>query len=200
MTTLVRSRRDAILAAALDAFLEHGVADAPIEEICARAGASVGSAYHHFGDKRGMAGAVYAAALADYQAAFLAALRAHPDDAEAAVRAAVRAHLAWCLRERPDLARFLLFHGDAARGAAPDALEHGNREFFAEVLRWWRPHVRYGAMRELDLDLAHALWLGPAQEYCRLRLAGRTAVPPGRAGPALAEAAWQSLRSTEGGQ
>lgn len=198
MAVAIQSRREAILDAALRAFLDHGVADTPIEDICAGAGASVGSVYHHFGDKGGLAGAVYVEAMADYQAAFLGVLHRHPDDAKAGVRGAVRAHLRWCLRDRSDLARFLLFHGDAARGAGAEALEELNRELFAEVLRWWRPHARYGALRELDLDLAYVLWLGPAQEYCRLRLAGRTAVAPARAGGALADAAWQSLRSTEG--
>lgn len=199
MIATTRSRREAIRGAALHAFLDHGVPDAPIEDICRRADASVGSVYHHFGDKAGLAGAVYVEALAAYQAMFLAVLRDHPDDAEAAVRRIVRAHLRWCLNERSDLARFLLFHGDAARGASAEALATLNREFFAEVLRWWRPHARYGVLRDLDLDLAYAVWLGPAQEYCRLRLAGRTAVAPRRAEATLGDAAWQSLRSTEGG-
>ena len=96
----------------------------------------------------------------------------------------------WCLRDQPERARFLLFHGDAARGVSGGL----NKDFFAEVLRWWRPHVRYGAVRDVDLDLAYALWLGPAQEYCRLRLAARTRVAVKTAVPELAGAAWQSLK------
>ncbi|WP_028921297.1 TetR/AcrR family transcriptional regulator [Pseudonocardia acaciae] len=191
-------RRTAILDAALACFLEHGVAGAGIEQVCARSGASVGSVYHHFGGKDGLAGAVFTEAMADYQVSFLAALRRHPDDARAGVRAAVREHLRWCLRRHPERARFLLFHGDAARAAGAERLAELNREFFASVLAWWRPHVRYGALRELDLDLAYALWLGPALEYCRLRLAGRTRVAPARAERALADGAWQALRSPEG--
>ncbi len=200
MSSVSQSRREAILAAALHAFLEHGIAAASIEDICVRAEASVGSVYHHFGDKAGLAGAVYVEALADYQETFREVLRDHCDDAETAVRGGVAAHLGWCLRDRPDLARFLLFHGDGARGAGVGALDQLNREFFADVLRWWRPHVHYGTLRDVELDLAYALWLGPAQEYCRLYLAGRTAVVPTRAAPALADAAWQTLRSTEGDQ
>jgi AcrR family transcriptional regulator len=194
MSITTPGRREAITEAALRSFLEHGIADTPIESICAAANASVGSVYHHFGDKRGLAHAVYAEALMGYQAAFLAALRTHPDDAEQGVQATVRAHVKWCLTDQPERARYLLFHGDAARDTAAGL----NREFFAEVLRWWRPHVRYGAVRDVDLDLAYALWLGPAQEYCRLRLAGRTKVAPKRAVPELADAAWQSVRSGRG--
>jgi AcrR family transcriptional regulator len=193
-TTTTSGRREAILEAALSAFLEHGVANAPIEAVCAGSRASVGSVYHHFGDKAGLAAAVYSEALAAYQATFLQALRGCPEDAEHSVKAVVRAHVRWCLQDEPRRARYLLFHGDAARG---EDLGDLNAAFFAEVLRWWRPHVHYGAVRDLDLDLAYALWLGPAQEYCRLRLAGRTAVPPRRAVPELASAAWQSLKRGE---
>src|SRR3954463_2837371 len=181
MPVTTPGRREAITEAALRSFLEHGIADTPIESICAAANASVGSVYHHFGDKRGLAHAVYAEALMGYQAAFLVALRTHPDDAEQGVQATVRAHVKWCLTDQPGRARFLLFHGDAARGTTAGL----NREFFAEVLRWWRPHVRYGAVRDVDLDLAYALWLGPAQEYCRLRL---PRPPQGGAGAARPEA------------
>ena len=187
-------RRNEIIEAALGAFLEHGIADTPIESICTAANASVGSVYHHFGDKRGLARAVYAEALTSYHSTFLGALRTHPDDAEQGVQATVRAHVKWCLTDQPERARYLLFHGDAARGTTAGL----NREFFGEVLRWWRPHVRYGAVRDVDLDLAYALWLGPAQEYCRLRLAGRTKVAPRQAVPELADAAWQSVRSRRG--
>lgn len=194
------SRREAILEAALACFLERGVVGAGIERVCAASGASVGSVYHHFGGKEGLAGAVFVEAMGDYQASFVAALRRHPDDAKAGVHAAVREHLRWCLRRRPDRARFLLFHGDAARNAGAERLAALNREFFASVLSWWRPHVRYGALRDLDLDLAYALWLGPAQEYCRLRLAGRSTTSPSRAARVLADGAWQALRSPPEGK
>lgn len=181
-----QARRAAILAAALDSFLEHGVAGASIEDVCARSGASVGSVYHHFGGKEGLAGAVFRAALGDYQRVFLAALRAHPDDPAGGIRAVVREHLRWCLIEAPERARFLLLHGDAARGSG--AVEQ-NREFLAEALAWLRRHVE----PRPDLDLAYALWLGPAQEYCRLRLTGRTTSDPAEAAEVLAEGAVRAL-------
>ena len=187
------TRREQILEAALVAFLDHGLAGASIEEICVGSGASVGSVYHHFGGKEGLAGALYLDSLADYQLTFLMALRAHDDDAEAGVRAVVRAHLRWCLGDRPERARFLLFHGAAVRGASVEALKAANREFFGVVLAWWRPHARDGTLRELELDVAYALWLGPAQEFCRLHVAGRNNVSPDRAAPLLAGGAWQAL-------
>jgi AcrR family transcriptional regulator len=171
--------RDAILDAGLRAFLRDGVAGAPIQHVAADAGVSIGGLYHHFGDKRGLAAAIYERALASYQQAFLAVLG---DDVEAGVRAVVTRHLDWCLREHPDEARFLLFHAEAAGDLAA-----GNRAFFRAVLEWWRPR----APRELPFDVIYAMWLGPAQEFCRLALAGRTTIDPG---DTLADAAWAALK------
>jgi AcrR family transcriptional regulator len=190
------SRRDEILAAGLASFLEHGVAGASIEDVRARSGASVGSIYHHFGGKRALAGAVYTTALASYQERFLSALDHCGDDPGLGVRDVVRTHLRWCLDERPDYARFLLFHADTARAAAGEELIERNRAFFSAVLAWWRPHARAGRIRELDVDLLYALWLGPAQEYCRLHLAGRLGTDGERARAELADGAWRTLRSS----
>jgi AcrR family transcriptional regulator len=188
----VPARRAEILDAALRCFLEHGVAGATIEQIRDRSGASVGSIYHHFGGKDGLAGALYTAALGDYQHRFLAALESNPA-APDGVPAVVATHLHWCLREQPDRARYLLFHAGSARPAAGAELTELNREFFRAVLGWWRPRVRTGELRDLPVDLINALWLGPAQEYCRLHLSGQS-VSANEHETVLADAAWRALR------
>ncbi|BBF98840.1 MULTISPECIES: TetR/AcrR family transcriptional regulator [Pseudonocardia] len=185
------SRRTAILDAALACFLADGLAGASIDDVRARSGASVGSIYHHFGGRDGLAGAVYVRALEDYQRAFVRTLAGH-DGAASGVRAAVGTHLRWCLTDRPDAARFLLFCGDAARSAASGDLATANRAFFGTVLRWWRRQVDAAAVRDLPVDVLYALWLGPAQEYCRLELSGRSSTPG--ASTELADAAWRALR------
>ena len=185
--------RTRILDSARDAFVDRGLIGASIGDVSDAADASVGSIYHHFEGKEGLAAAVYVAALADFQSAFAGAVAAEPD-AEAGIRAGVRTVLRWCLRDQPDQARILLSAADAARGAAADELRALNREFFAAILAWLRPHVAAGAVRDLDLDLAHAVWLGPAHEYARLRLAGRARATR-TAARALEDAAWLSLRS-----
>lgn len=177
--------RERILDSALELFVERGVVATSIEEVCARSGASVGSVYHHFAGKEGIADALVAETLSGYQAAFLEELRRH-GGAEEGVRGIVRFHLRWCAEHRGAM-RFLFAHG----GAAP---REQNRAFFAEVMAWWRPHARYGALRDLPLDLAYALWLGPVQEYCRLWLAGRAAAGPRKAAPVLADGAWHALK------
>src|SRR5829696_961667 len=125
----MEAARDRILESARDAFAERGLISASIGDVSSGAGASVGSIYHHFEGKEGLAGAVYVAALADFQRAF-ADVVTRTEDAEDGVRAGVRTTLRWCLREQPDAARFLLSTADAARGAADDRLRELNRDFF----------------------------------------------------------------------
>lgn len=180
--------REKLLAAALRRFGEHGALAATLDEIRADAGVSVGALYHHFADKQSLAAALFAECLADYQQGFVAVLRAHPG-AEDGIRAGVEFHLRWC-EGNPARARFLL--GDRP-SPDPEPLRDLNRAFFDEVLAWWRAHAHYGALRDYDLDLAYALWLGPSQEYTRLALSGRVARPPRRIATALADAAWLTL-------
>jgi len=177
--------RERILDAARRRFAADGVYAATLEDVRRDAGLSVGAVYHHFPDKERLAEAVWLDALERYQAGFLEALRAHPD-ARGGVMAAVEHHLRWVAAHRDDAALLL--------SARPAAAAARNRAFFAAVRAWWQEHAAAGALREHDLDLVHALWLGPSQEYCRHWLAGRARRVPRAVARELAEAAWQSLK------
>src|SRR3954468_18133442 len=59
-----QATRATLLAAARDVFAAGGFADANITDVVAKAGASVGSLYHHFGGKADL----YLALFDDYQA------------------------------------------------------------------------------------------------------------------------------------
>src|SRR3954464_11321413 len=58
-----QATRATLLSAARDVFAESGFAEANIADVVARAGASVGSLYHHFGGKADL----YLALFEDYQ-------------------------------------------------------------------------------------------------------------------------------------
>jgi AcrR family transcriptional regulator len=187
------SRREAILAAALRCFVREGYSATTIEDIRRESGASVGSLYHHFGGKDGIAAALYVESLASYQAAFLAVLEEH-DDARAGVESLVRHHLRWVV-EQPDRARFLLAmrETEVIAAAAPE-LRRRNRAFFAAVRRWF---ARHPELPDLPTDLLEPLLLGPAQEFARHWLGGRAKTSPARAESVLAAAAWRALTTTE---
>lgn len=192
MAATVRSRHEAILDAALAEFTKHGVAGTSIDDIRRRSGASIGSIYHHFGDKDGIAGALYLDGLRDYQQGFVAAISAAPSTQDG-IKRGVHYHLGWVADHR-ELAQFLLLGRDAGTVAATARpLRTLNRRFFGAVEEWTAPRVRAGELRPLGIELLSALWIGPSQELARYWLAGRGRVSPADAAPALAEAAARSL-------
>jgi AcrR family transcriptional regulator len=182
------SARERLLQAALARFDADGTLGATLEDIRRDAGVSVGAVYHHFPDKAGLAGALYAGLTADFQSGFLAELRSHAS-AEDGVKAGVRFHLRWVSANR-SAAAFLL----AGRPADDAELRRHNRSFFAEATAWWQLHVHYGVLRDLPFDLIHALWLGPAHEYTRHWIAGRPKRLPASVAGMLADAAWETLK------
>jgi AcrR family transcriptional regulator len=188
----VAVRRSAILDAALTEFNEHGVAAASIEEIRRSSGASVGSIYHHFSSKAGIAASLYLGGLREYQNGFVDQLEAAVST-RAGVEHGVRHHVEWIVRHR-ELARFLLLGRDPGVVAETERpLRELNRAFFGAVSDWMAPAVTRGELRELPSELLRALWLGPSQELARMWLADRTRTGPMEAIPVLAAAAWNSL-------
>lgn len=188
MPTAAPPVRRRLLDAALARFAADGPAAVTLDDVRRDAGASVGAVYHHFADKQALHAAVFADVLAGYQEAFAAELAGH-EDPEAGVRAGVLFHLRWCAGH-PDRARLLL----AGRPAGAAAVDDLNRDFFTRVRDWWRAHVHHGALRDLDIALLHALWLGPAMEVTRHALAGRDRHPTDDDATVLADAAWAALR------
>ncbi|MBA3262977.1 MAG: TetR/AcrR family transcriptional regulator [Thermoleophilaceae bacterium] len=161
-------RKQDILDAALSGFAEKGLAGTTVEEVRRRSGASVGSIYHHFGDKEGIAAALYVAALRDYQDGFLTVLD-DGADAERTVKALVGHHLAWVAEDR-DRAHFLL-SGRPPRAA--DGIAELNRRTFRATSEWLAGQVRAGHMQRVPFDVFYAVLIGPAQEFCRHWLEGR---------------------------
>jgi AcrR family transcriptional regulator len=184
------SARGRLLEAALARFAADGALGATLEDIRRQAGVSVGAFYHHFPDKSRLAAALYAELTKDFQDGFLAELRAN-SDAEAGVKGGVRFYLRWVSANRA-AAAFLL----GERPADDETLRAYNRRFFAEAMAWWATHVHYRALRNLQFDVIHALWLGPAHEYTRHWVAGRSKRVPATAASVLADAAWQNLKET----
>jgi AcrR family transcriptional regulator len=186
-------RQEAILSAALECFTERGFAATTVEEIRRRSGASIGSIYHHFGGKEGLAAELYVEGLRGYQAGLQDALERKPD-AEASIRALVRHHVRWVERN-PRLAKFLMGRRESELRLATEArVRELNRAFFPRVGAWMERHMRSGEMRSLPPDLWEPLLLGPSQEFGRLWLAGRTRISLRRAERELAEATWNAVR------
>ncbi len=180
------TRRETIWKAALESFAANG--EIAIDDVRRRSGASIGSIYHHFGGKDGIAAALYVEILRDYQASALRALR-RATGAEEGVRALVGGHLRWVERN-PERARFL-FQSGSARALAGDDLQALNRDFSTAVADWVERHP---AIRPLRKEVFYAAVIGPAQELSRHWLAGRIRSLRKLEGE-LCEAAWRAVRA-----
>jgi AcrR family transcriptional regulator len=193
MAVPARSRRDAILSAALDSFAERGFAATTIDDVRARSGASVGSIYHHFGGKEQLAAAIYVEGLADFQRGLLRVLSTH-DEAEAGIKALVRHHLRWVQSNRR-LAQFILTRRDPeVRLASQGPLRELNRAMFEQIDAWLARHERAGTIEPMSRDGFYAVVVGPAQEISRHWLAGRTKASIATLERELADAAWKAIR------
>jgi AcrR family transcriptional regulator len=179
------TRRETILEAALES-LEAGE-EVTIEAVRERSGASVGSIYHHFGDKDGILGALYAQVLGGYQAGILRSLKTAPD-AEGGIKALVRYHLRWVERN-PERARFLL-DGGVAREQAGEEVEALNKSMFATIDNWIGSH-EIGPIRR---EVFFAAVFGPAQALSRSWLVRRTGSLR-EVEDDLADTAWRAVRS-----
>lgn len=188
---LPADRKSAILAAALAVFSEQGIEAATIDAIRQRCGASVGSIYHHFGAKEGIAAALFAQGLDDYWGGLAVAIQDTPD-ARQAIRALITCHLNWIVA-RPDLARFLFSRRQAVSSAYDAAIRERTAGHFKVLLTALQPWFRTGVLRRLPVELYGPMLLGPAQELARAWLAGRLTLDLRDAIDELAGAAWRSL-------
>jgi len=187
-----RDGRSRILEGALRRFSQDGVSATTLASLREESGVSVGSFYHHFASKEHVFGVLYAEILAMYQEAFLAELFRH-DSARAGIEAIVAMHMAWC-GEHPEQARILITERPPRREEPGGAeVAESRRAFFRKVAEWWRPHMKAGLLQPVHPTMCYVLWLGPAQEMCRLWFAGAHQ-PTQEEITALCQAAWHSLR------
>jgi AcrR family transcriptional regulator len=186
------ARRQAILEAALACFTEDGIARVTVEQLCARAGCSVGSLYHHFGSKEGVAGALFLEALQDLNAGLIARLEGCTD-AQAGVRAVVEHYADW-VEAHPAWARFLIdyreiqFTEDDRR-----TLRAVYEQHFGAVFSWFATFVERGTMKNLPPETYIPLISAPIEDYTRMWLSGRTKTPPAAVKAVFAEAAWAAV-------
>ena len=191
-------RRQDILNAALACAAEAGADAVTIDGVRARCGASVGSIYHHFGNRDGIVAALFFDIFHHQSRSVQAQLDA-ADGVEAGVRALVTGYLDWVVAQ-PERAQFLF----QARGAVaagprtPDLAEAARRRNQA-LVAWFEPHRQSGALRNLPCELMPSLVMGPVQSYCRAWLSDRSG-QGGLPSPItyraeLADAAWRAVRT-----
>ncbi|WP_252272990.1 TetR/AcrR family transcriptional regulator [Pseudomonas subflava] len=189
-----RSRKDEILQAALACFTEYGVDATTIEMIRDRSGASIGSLYHHFGNKERIIGALYLAGTSEY-AALLDQGFASADSAEACVRLLVTSYIDWVVAN-PDWARFVLHsRGRVEAGERGDELREANRVHFQRILEALSGYREEGVFKAMPADCFASVVIGPTHDFARNWLAGRTQTQLADCRELLASVAWESVRA-----
>lgn len=192
--TKPRGRSEEIVAAALACFARKGIAATTIADIRAESRASVGSIYHHFGDKEGIAGRVYLEVLRRYHESYLAALEGCATG-EAAVKTTVRHYLRWVLENR-DAARLLFEARHVPQVVASEreiraATKHFLDAAHAKLARF----VDSGEILPLPPPVLTAILAAPCSALAAEWLRGGKAREAVSHTEMLATAAWRALRN-----
>jgi len=191
------TRQDAILHAALRLFNRHGFAATSIDDLRKASGASVGSIYHHFGGKEGVAAELYVRALRRYQEGVLELVRSNPAAREG-IDGLVHHYLGWVAEHTDEASYLLAMRSAEVLLASKKRVRTLNRDFFREVFSWLEEQAEAGRIRKVPRHLYFPLVIGPSQELVREWLEGRVDQDLEDAADLLADAAWYSIR--EGGR
>ena len=188
------ARKQQILQAALACFSESGVDATTIEMIRDRSGASIGSLYHHFGNRERIIGALYLEGIGEY-AALLEAGLFESLDAEACVKLFVTCYVDWVVAN-PEWARFILHNrGRVEAGEMGERLRDFNREHGGRIAAILRRHREAGAFKAIPGECFVSVVIGPVQDMARNWLAGRSKRPLVEYRELLAQIAWDSVRA-----
>jgi AcrR family transcriptional regulator len=189
------ARRASVLEAALDCFTRAGIDGTTIGDIQKAARCSVGSLYHHFGSKEGIAEELFIEGISRFNRGMVRRLH-RCASAEESVKAVVRFYSDWSTRNRA-LASYLHSRDIDFSDEARARLKVVYRRYIAEVFGWFAPFVSGGEMRALPPDAYVPLISGPIQEYVRRWLSGHYERPPGTLKELFADAAWQAVGAVQ---
>ena len=185
-------RRQAILDAALECFSSIGYDRTTLADIRARAGASTGSIYHHFGSKERIAAELYLEGVRQTQDAGLAALL-RTRTARTGIAAQVASYVDWVV-EHPSYARFL-FTTRHERFLADDEpqIAAANVEVHRRAAKWIADRVAAGELPDVEPALRWALVFGPCRHWAGSWLRGTTSTSPEEAKRIISTAAHAAL-------
>lgn len=185
-------RHRAIIEAALACFSRHGVEATTIDMIREASGTSVGSLYHRFGNKEGIAAEVYIQGLRDFRDSLEARLQ-DARNLDDAVRAVIDANIDWIVAN-PDWARFVFNHRMVLAQADREA--GFTQEVVAANQKWWARVLELPGAEVLGRQpggLYQSLLVGPVHDYARQWLEGRRKTSPAKLRAAFVRAAHASL-------
>ncbi|MCB8944480.1 MAG: TetR/AcrR family transcriptional regulator [Ardenticatenaceae bacterium] len=186
-------RRQQILHATLAQFSEHGLVNTTIAAISQRSGASVGSIYHHFGDREGVLYALYDQCFTTCFNELKQTVESETS-ARAGIMALVSHYLGW-IASHPQCGRFMyeVSGGDHLPNHY-DQIMTFKAEFYASIMQWMQPHIASGKIVALPPWAYDVIMMGPAHEFARRWLAGMREMSIAAAQTVIAEAIWRAIQ------
>lgn len=183
---------DRVLKAAAVVFAKHGIRGGSIHSIARRSGVSIGSIYHHFKDRDGVAVALFRQQLDSLLAAVCHGFLQAPT-AKTALFALVKAYLSW-VKRHPQGARLLFFAGPAELKASQDnPLDATKAQRLQPMVARVRAWIEAGWLRPIPLPLLEVVLVAPVAELARRSLCGAPELLQGDAVAQLQEALWRSV-------
>ncbi|MCD6675443.1 MAG: TetR/AcrR family transcriptional regulator [Burkholderiaceae bacterium] len=191
-------RRDEILAAAREVFLERSFENASVAEIAARAGCVEGTIYTYFRSKRELLDsllvAFYDRLIADVEAGFDAIV-----DTRARLSYLIARHLQVAIDD-PAFARLIVRESRGHRPYFGSQLHALNRRYGQFLMRTLRDGIERGELRgDLDAALARDLVFGGLEHHVWNRLARRRNFVPARTATTIVELLWNGWTAPDGG-
>lgn len=187
-----QARKREIVQGALRCFTRKGIERTSVQDICKAAGCSVGSLYHHFGSKEGVAGELFLDSVQLVNADLLGRLLRCRSVASS-VKMVVNQYSDW-MTEHPRRARFLHSGEVEFTPATRAQLRQIYRAHIEAVFEHFSRYVQSGQMRRLPLDTYVPLISGPIRDYVRQWLNGRVQKEPAMVKAVFAEAAWNAVK------
>ncbi len=192
-TAATQARKESVLEAALECFAELGIEGTTIHDIQRRSNCSIGSLYHHFGSKEGIAEELFLDGIGRLNRGMLRKIKVC-SNAEQSVHAVVGYYVEWTTRNQP-MARYLHSRDVDFSPQARQRLKRIHRDYITAVFTFFAPFVERGEMRVLPLDTYVPLISGPIQEYVRRWLSGHHPNGPRKVKALFADAAWNAVKS-----
>lgn len=184
-----RNIREDTLEAAIYLFTKQGYFNTSLPDIVHESGVSTGSIYHHFGDKEGIAKALFEMLVARMGNAFNDIERQH-DTAKSRCRAVIEL-LFRLAEEEPEVMTYMLFvkHKEFMPGMAPICSSRPFRQMREMVVNG----INTGEVRPMNDMVAAASVFGGALRMISLRLDGVLDQPLEEYFDEIWSSAWRSV-------
>lgn len=183
------STRDQVLDASIRLFVERGYFGTSVHDIVRESGVSIGSIYHHFGDKEGIARAIYQAQTERMEAA-IAGIASRYGTARERCRAVMK--LLFDLTEQEPRAMEFMLHAKH-REFIPSEKPVCSSKPFEAMRRMVLEGMARGEIRQMDVLVASTCLYGGAIRMITARLDGIVPDPLPRYLDEVWECSWRAV-------